>query len=151
MAVVITKQPTGATVTVGKITQELSITATGAASTNGYVWKEAKSATDKTDAKTLATTDEGTWAIPTDLKEGTYYYYCSVTDGTTPVDSNIVAVQAILFPEYITGNWVHDYLKACGTEVNARFTKLCTLTGITIPKNDNVLRTAQVEVFMEAL
>lgn len=151
MAVVITKQPTGATVIAGRINQNLEITATGASTTGGYIWKEAKSATEKTDATTLATTDTGSWAIPTSLAEGTYYYFCSVTDGSDPVDSNIVTITVEGFPKYITGNWVHNYLATCSKDVNDRFTQMCVLSGITIPKDDKVLRTAQVELFMAAL
>lgn len=54
-------------------------------------------------------------------------------------------------PEYITGAFVHDYIEACASEVQERFNSLCTLRGIEIPDDSNVLRTEQVELFMDAI
>ena len=54
-------------------------------------------------------------------------------------------------PEYITGAFVHDYIEACASEVQERFNSLCTRRGIEIPDDAKVLRTEQVELFMDAI
>lgn len=54
-------------------------------------------------------------------------------------------------PEYITGNFVKAYIAACSAGVQERFKQMCVLSGITFPETDDVLRTAQVELFMAAI
>ena len=54
-------------------------------------------------------------------------------------------------PEYITGNYVNEYIAACSDEVKTNFQKMCALRGITFPETDDVLRTEQVELFMAAI
>ena len=54
-------------------------------------------------------------------------------------------------PEYITGEYAHSYVAACTEEVQNRFEELQKKRGITIPNDSTILRTAQVELFMEAI
>lgn len=54
-------------------------------------------------------------------------------------------------PEYITGKYVTEYIKACSTNIQTRFAGLCTARQITIPNTTDVLRTEQVELFMDAI
>lgn len=54
-------------------------------------------------------------------------------------------------PEYITGNYVTEYIAACSETVQNRFKEMCALRDITIPETDDVLRTEQVELFMAAI
>ena len=148
MAVAITRQPSNASVVAGAISSTLSVVATGATS---YQWKQAKDATTVDGATVVAGQNTNIMTIPTGLAVGTYYYFCAVSDEDTTVNSNIATVTVVDFPEYITGAFVHDYMKKCSKEAQDRFTKLQARRGITIPDDDNVLRTAQVELFMEAI
>lgn len=54
-------------------------------------------------------------------------------------------------PEYITGKYVHEYIAACNESTQQRFADLQKLRGITIPNNETILRTRQVELFMDAI
>lgn len=54
-------------------------------------------------------------------------------------------------PEYITGEFAHAYVAACTKEVQDRFAGLQAKRGITIPNDATILRSAQVELFMEAI
>lgn len=54
-------------------------------------------------------------------------------------------------PEYITGEFAHSYVAACTNEVKERFEGLQAKRGITIPNDSTILRSAQVELFMEAI
>lgn len=54
-------------------------------------------------------------------------------------------------PTYITGSYVHDYVAACDESVKDRLDDLMARRGIDIPDTDDALRTAQIELFMEAL
>lgn len=148
MAIVITSQPTDITVVAGAITESLTLTATGATS---YQWKQSKDGTSVSGATVVAGQTTNKMTIPTGLAVGTYYYFCAVSDDSSTVNSNIVTVTVVDFPEYITGAFVNDYISRCSAEVKARFAELQVLRGITIPDNDNALRTAQIELFMEAI
>lgn len=148
MAVVITRQPSNESVVAGAISSTLSVVATGATS---YQWKQAKDATTVEGATVVAGQNTNTMTIPAGLSVGTYYFFCAVSDEATTVNSNIAIVTVVDFPEYITGAFVHAYMKKCSKEAQERFKQLQILRGITIPDDDNVLRTAQVELFMEAI
>ena len=54
-------------------------------------------------------------------------------------------------PEHLTGAYVHDYIAACSEEIQNRFASLQTLRGITIPDNDKVLCSKQLQLFMDAI
>lgn len=148
MAIVITKQPQNIEVMEGKITQTLTVEATGATS---YQWKKAKSATSTSGATNVTGQTTAEMTISTDLVAGKYYFFCVVSDDSSSVNSDIVIVDVVDFPTYITGAFVNAYIAACDTTVQERFKQLKTLSGIEIPDDDNVLRTAQVELFMTAL
>ena len=134
MAIVITSQPTDTTVVAGVITESLTLTATGA---TGYQWKQSKDGTSVSGATVVAGQTTNKMTIPTGLAVGTYYYFCAVSDDSSTVNSNIVTVT--------------DYISKCSAEAKARFAELQVLRGITIPDNDNALRTEQIELFMEAI
>lgn len=148
MAVLITKQPDNAKVVAGSIEGTLSVTASGATS---YQWKQAKDEASTAGATIVVGQNTASMPIPTDLSEGTYYFFCTASDGSTTVNSNIAVVTVLDFPEYITGSFVHAYMEKCSEEAKARFNSLQARRGITIPDNDVVLRTAQVELFMESI
>lgn len=148
MAVVITKQPENIQVMEGKISAKLSVEASGA---TGYQWKQAKSSSSTAGATDVSGQTTKDLTIPVDLTEGYYYFFCEVTDGESPVNSNIASVQVTDFPAYITGQFVNEYVAACATSVQERFKQAKALSGIDIPNDTNVLRTAQVELFMSIL
>ena len=54
-------------------------------------------------------------------------------------------------PKYITGAYAISYIAACTSEVQQRFAELQKKRGVTIPNDNKVLRTEQVELFMEAI
>lgn len=148
MAIVITTQPQNAQVMVGKITQKLVVEATGAAS---YQWKQTKSATSVSDATIVSGQNTDEMTIPTTLTEGRYYYFCAVSDDTSTVNSDIVIVEVVRFPEYITGKFVNEYIAACDPSVKEDLDAALARTGIEIPNTDDVLKTSQVELFMSIL
>lgn len=145
MAVVITKQPQSTQVVKGKISGKLSVVATGA---TGYKWKKAKSATSTAGATDVASATTANLTIPTDLTEGRHFYFCEVTDGSNPVNSEIATVEVVDFPEYITGAFVNSYIAGCSKTVQDRFKEAKALSRIEVPNTNVVLRTAQVELFM---
>lgn len=150
MAVLIQTQPKDTMVAKGAITESLSVTATGGGSLS-YQWKQAKESTSVVGATVVAGQTAATMPIPKDLTEGAYYYFCTVTDSSGTLNSNIATVTVSDFPEYITGKYVNTYIKQCSKEAQDRFTKLQVLRGITIPNTDDVLKTAQIELFMESI
>lgn len=148
MAITITTQPQNVQVMEGKITQKLSVVATGA---TGYQWKKAKSGTSASGATNVVGQTTAQMTIPTDITKGFYYYFCAVTDGTDTVNTDIVTVEVTDFPEYITGEFVWDYVDACDASVKTRLQTLCSRRGITIPDTAVALRTEQIEIFMESI
>lgn len=165
MAIVITKQPSNKTFVVGKISGTLSVEATGAES---FQWMQAQDSDSTDSAVEVVGQTTATLTIPTDLTEGSYYFFCAISgdvddddgDGdvvgqTTAtvevINSEIATVQVFEFLEYITGEFVHTYIEACAENIQERFEELQVLRGIEIPNNNDVLLTAQVELFMEAL
>lgn len=148
MAIVITKQPQNVQVMAGKITQVLNVEATGA---TAYQWKQAKSATSVSGATIVAGQTSKEMTILTTLQAGRYFYFCALSDDTSTVNSDIVTVEVVDFPEYITGSFVHDYVAACDPSVKTRLDRALALAGIEIPDTDVVLRTMQVELFMSIL
>lgn len=148
MAIVITTQPQNAQVMEGKITQKLTVEATGA---TAYQWKQAKSATSVSGATVVSGQNTNKMTIPTTLTEGRYYYFCAVSDASSTVNSDIVTVEVVKFPEYITGKFVNEYVAACDASVKQALDTAMALTGINIPNTDDVLRTAQVELFISIL
>lgn len=148
MAIVITKQPQNTQVMQGKITQKLKVVATGAST---YQWKQAKSGTSVSGATIVVGQSTNEMTIPTTLTEGRYYYFCAISDGTGTVNSDIVVVEVVKFPVYITGKFVHEYIAACDPSVKKEFDAAVARTGITIPNTEDVLRTSQVELFISIL
>ena len=90
-AVSITAQPANATVTAGAVSGSLSVTATS----NGgltYQWYECADETGSSAVKVSGATDNK-FIIPTDLKEGAYYYFVKViVDGIAGINSNVATV-----------------------------------------------------------
>lgn len=148
MAIVITKQPQNAQVMEGKITQKLTVKATGATT---YQWKQAKSGTSVSGATIVSGQNTSVMTIPTTLTEGRYYYFCAISDASSTVNSDIVTVEVVRFPEYITGKFVNEYVAACDPSVKKDLDAALARTGIEIPNTDDVLRTAQVELFISVL
>lgn len=148
MAVLITKQPENIQVMEGKISQKLTVEATGA---TAYQWKQAKSGTSVAGATNVSGATTNTLKIPTTLTKGNYYYFCVLTGDTGNVNSNIVNVEVVDFPEYITGKFVNGYIAACDVSIQNRWKEALALSGIEVPNTDEVLRTAQVELFMSVL
>ena len=56
-----------------------------------------------------------------------------------------------VLPEYITGAYAISYIAACNAEVQQRFAELQAKRGVTISNDNKVLRTEQLELFMEAI
>lgn len=54
-------------------------------------------------------------------------------------------------PKYITGAYANGYIAACNDKVKARFAALQKQRGITIPNDSKVLRSAQLQLFMDAI
>lgn len=148
MAIVITKQPSDKTFMVGKISGTMVVEATGATS---FQWMQAQDGASTDSAVEVAGQTTATLAIPTDLAEGSYYFFCEISGDDEVIDSEIATVHVVTFPEYITGEFVHTYIEACAENIQERFENLQVLRGIEIPNDTNVLMTAQVELFMEAL
>lgn len=150
MAVLIQTQPKSIAVVKGAITESLSVTATGDGSLS-YQWKQAKDSTTTDGATVVAGQTAATMLVPKNLEEGTYYYFCTVADSSYTLNSSIATVTVANFPEYITGKYVNAYIKQCSKEAQDRFAELQVLRGITIPNTDDVLKTAQIELFMESI
>lgn len=148
MAIVITTQPQNAQVMEGKITQKLTVEATGA---TAYQWKQAKSGTSVSGATIVSGQNTSVMTIPTTLTEGRYYYFCAISDASSTVNSDIVTVEVVKFPEYITGKFVNEYIAACDPSVKEELDAAIARTGIEIPNTEEVLRTAQVELFVSIL
>lgn len=148
MAIVITTQPQNAQVMEGKITQKLAVEATGAST---YQWKQAKSGTSVSGATIMSGQNTNKMTIPITLTEGRYYYFCAISDSSSTVNSDIVVVEVVKFPEYITGKFVNEYIAACDPSVKKDLDAALARTGITIPNTNDVLRTSQVELFMSIL
>lgn len=54
-------------------------------------------------------------------------------------------------PNYVTGAYAISYIAACNQEVKDRFASLQKKRGITIPNDSKVLRTEQLNLFMDAI
>lgn len=148
MAVTITKQPSNVTALEGKITQSLTLTASGA---TGYQWKQAVNSSEVEGASNVEGATTNTMTIPTELEAGEYYYFCEVTDGESPVNSNIVVVRVVTIPDVITGNAAWNFVEGCDPSIKKRLESLISRTGIPIPKSDVALRSAQISLLMQAI
>lgn len=148
MAIVITKQPVNAEVIQGKITEKLTVTATGATS---YQWKKAQSAISTDNAVNVEGATTAALTIPADLTEGTYYYFCTLSDGSSEVNTDIVIVEVVTFPKYLTGNQAWTIIESLDSSKQKAFASASALSGIKIPKTDAALRTAQIELLMSII
>ena len=148
MAITISTQPVSTQVMKDHISGTLKVVATGATT---YQWKQAKSASSVANATNVNGATKAEMTIPTNLADGEYYYFCVLGDGSTTVNSNIATVSVVDFPAYITGAFVNSYIQSCDKTVQDRYTNALKLSGIKIPNTDDVLRTAQVELFMSVL
>lgn len=148
MAITISTQPASTQVMKDHISGTLKVVATGATT---YQWKQAKSATSVANATNVAGATDAEMTIPTGLDDGDHYFFCALGDGSTTVNSNIATVSVVDFPAYITGAFVNSYINSCDETVQDRYKNALKLSGITIPNDDKVLRTAQVELFMSVL
>lgn len=148
MAIIFTKQPDPISVVEKSITETIEVQVTGATS---YQWKKAVTADSVSGATVVADQTTTTLTIPKDLMAGEHYFFCAASDESSTSNSKIAVVTVLSSPEYITGNYVNNYISNCAEEVKERFENLKTLSGIEIPSDDNALRTAQIELFMSAL
>ena len=91
----ISEQPTGGSARTGRITKKLTvgISQTGSPGVISYQWYQAENASGA-NAKAVVGATESTFAVPTDLPEGTYYYYCTVSapDAAEQLTSNVATV-----------------------------------------------------------
>lgn len=70
---------------------------------------------------------------------------------TTPASGVEVPKVLPAAPEYITGKYVTEYIAACSAEVQKRFKDLCASRRIEIANDSSILKTEQVELFMDAI
>lgn len=145
MAIVITRQPTGVEVAVGKIAGSISVVATGATT---YQWKAAKSSKSVSGATNVPGATGASMTIPTDLAVGEYYFFCNIGDGSSTKNSEIVTVSVVDFPKYLTGNQAWTIIESMDNSVAERYAAESALSGITIPRTDVALRTVQIELLM---
>ena len=89
--VTITTQPQDAAVTQGAITGDLTVAATASSSALSYQWYS-NTSESTTGGMVIPDATGASMAIPTDLIEGSYYYYCAVSAGATTVKTNAVTV-----------------------------------------------------------
>ncbi len=89
--VTISSQPSDKSVTEGSISGSLTVTASSTA-TLGYQWYTCEDENGKAPVK-IAGANTNSFTIPTDLEEGTYYYFVKViADGIAGVNSNVATV-----------------------------------------------------------
>lgn len=93
-SITVTTQPTAVNTTYGAITQSLTVAATA---TNGnavsYQWAKVVDNNGTPEATELNGETSSTFAIPTDLEAGTYYYVCLLSaDGCSDDASDFVTV-----------------------------------------------------------
>lgn len=86
------------------------------------------------------------------------YFYCVLEAVDCTPDSLTTDVVRVfqngllpVIPEYLTGEFVIDYIGQCSLEVQARFVSEQARTGITFADDDTALRTAQIELFMKII
>ncbi|MBQ2286760.1 MAG: hypothetical protein II252_05635 [Clostridia bacterium] len=90
-AVTVSAQPQNASVSAGKITGSLSVTATSSG-TLTYQWYSCDDATGRNAVK-ISGANAASYTIPTGLTKGTYYSFVkSITDGIAGMNSNIAKV-----------------------------------------------------------
>lgn len=155
--ILITEQPVSQVVPGGAEPADMTVVATyDGAETLLYQWYECDDELGTNpEAISGAVADTTTFGMMT--PGGTTYYYCelSATDVAEDVLTDIVSVYQLgLLPEkpaYLTGEYVLDYIGQCSLEVQDRFTEALALSGIEIPDTTDVLRTAQVELFMSVI
>lgn len=148
MAITISKQPQSTEVIVNRISGKLEVVATGVTT---YQWKKAKSANSTTGASNVSGATQAAMPLPKDLSEGVYYYFCSLGDGETTVNSKIATITVGKFPQYMTGAFVHSYISTCDESIQKKFQQRLVQTGIPIPNDNVALRTKQIELFMSVL
>jgi hypothetical protein len=117
--ITITGQPAANTaVTAGSISGSLSVTAeVTLGATLGYQWYSCDDA-QKSNPVSIGGATSASFAIPTTLTAGTYYYFCEVsaTGGASPVTSNVATVtvdnlvhaQAPVITTHPTGGTVNE-------------------------------------------
>ena len=139
----ITKQPESTSSVIGNDVQ-LSVTAAvdpEAALT--YQWYKNGVALS---GETAATLDiESTKTV----SQAVYYVVVSSAGADDVTSEN--AVVAFTLPAYITGNFANDYVAMCSEDVQNRFKELQALWRVTIPKDDKVLRSEQLNLLMTAI
>lgn len=91
VTITISTQPQDTSVTAGAITGNLTVAATASSGSITYQWYK-----NSTNSTTGGTAVEGatsaTLAIPTDLTEGSHYFYCELTAGATTQKTTVATV-----------------------------------------------------------
>lgn len=88
----ITTQPVALTeLTEGSISGSLSVAASSTAGTLTYQWY-VNTLNSNSGGSTIPTATQASFAIPTSLTEGSYFYYCVLTAGVRQVTSNVAQV-----------------------------------------------------------
>lgn len=83
------------------------------------------------------------------VSQAVYYVVVSSAGADDVTSEN--AVVAFTLPAYNTGNFANDYVAMCSEDVQNRFKELQALWRVTIPKDDKVLRSEQLNLLMTAI
>ena len=89
--ITVTAQPQNTEVSVGLITESLSVTASSTAGTLSYQWYQ-NTINSTSGGTAVADATSATMLIPNSLTEGTYYFYCELSAGATTIKTNTATV-----------------------------------------------------------
>ena len=90
-AITISTQPSGTSVTEGEVSGALTVVATTNSGSLTYQWYQSSSNV-ASGGTLLSGATSASLPVPTDLTEGTYYFYCVIGNGTTSVVTTPAAV-----------------------------------------------------------
>jgi hypothetical protein len=77
--ITVSAQPADDTVTVGSITESVSVTAAASSGTLAYQWHAALADDSYVGATEIAGATSASYTLPTDLAAGAYYYFCRIS------------------------------------------------------------------------